>query len=339
MGLAFVQLGFFVYGYLTVVWTHDVAWAIAGPATLWFGLVWSAIQPGEQQVHFHVHTLLTLLLGVWTGATFVWRFGNPRLIDLRIFHIDDTSRRPLIFTPMAVGYIVQALLITLGVYYLRGDFSDGAGTVSEAAALGAGLTLVIFFGVTLVTTIAGKLVVPSENKADPFLATHRTRADRLNIKNLLVYAALLATPAIYDVLFLSGFDTWHGAVLLATLVVVYFLFFWYKGYVAWWVDDGQSLFYSAYLGGSQRIYEEFISKEEVLWFILLSGGVHFVSMLVGWLVDIFTDAGDPTPLVLAFGALAVFWTVVFVVLSAFDIKFDQPEWDKFHKPGYHKFIA
>ncbi len=321
MALDFVQLEFFVYGFLFVAWTHDIGWAIAGPMILWFGIVWTGIHRedvDELQFQFHVYTLLTLLFGVWTGMVFVWRLRSPRMVDFRTFHVDKGGRLDL-FTPAAASYIVQVFLITLGVYYLLGTFSDGAGSVSDAVALGVGLTLVIVFSVTLIITVVVKTV--GYGVTDP----NRRRIDRLNIKNGLPLAALLATPAIYDYLALSGFDTWHGAVLLAALVVLYFLFFWYQGYIAWWVNDGDSFLYKTYLDQQHRSrsgnlaqgYEALHSKAEVLWFIMLSGGVHFLSMLAGWLVDIFSADGDPVPLVILFLLLAFFWSMVFIVISEF----------------------
>ena len=327
MALDFVQLEFFAYGFLVAVWTHDVAWALAGPMLLWFGVTWAGIHRedvDEQQFDFHVYTLITLLLGAWTGVMFVWHLRTPRLFDVRMFHTDDRGQVKRV-TPVAVAYVAQIFLITIGGYYLLGSFSDGLGTVSDGAALAAGWSLIVVFSVSLVVTAVVALTghgFVSFDGADDNNNNNQVRVDRLNLKNMLSLAFFLTASAVYDYLALNGFDTWHGAILLAALVLLYFLFYWYKGYVAWWVNTGQSFFYrDGYLGlrrgSNARSHEEFSSSAGVLWFILFVGGVHFVSMLVGWLVDISTEDGEPVFIVIAYGALTIFWTLLFWLVGSF----------------------
>ncbi len=328
MALDFVQLEFFAWGFLVTVWTHDAAWAIAGPMLLWFGVAWAAIHredADEQQFDFHVYTLITLLLGVWTGVMFVWQLRTPRLFDMRVFHTDDHGQIKRV-TPVAAAYLAQIFLIVVGVYYLRGSFSDGLGVVSDGEALTGGLILTIGFGIALLLTAVlalrgyGFVLFAPHNAPTHYYS--QLRIDRLNVKNVLALTVLLSTPVIYDELAERDFDTWHGAILLAALVLLYFLFYWYKGYVAWWLNNEQSFFYrNGYLGlrrgATAPSNEEFSSSAGVLWFIVFSGGVHFVSMLVGWLVDISTEAGEPKPLVFAFAGLAVLWTLLFWIAGFF----------------------
>ncbi len=315
MSLDFVQLEFFMYGYILVVWTQSIGWAIAGPAMVWFGITWTAIHREDadpQQFEFHTYTFITLLMGVWTGMMYVWQFRSPRLFDLRVFHVDQWGHYSK-FTPAAASYIVQVLLITLGVYYLMGTFSDGNAMLSNSAATVIGVFLVVVFSLTLLATVAIKVAGFSlSGETGPI----QKRIDRLNVKNGLSMAFFLATPAVYDYLALNDFDTWHGAVLLAVIFLLYALFFLYKGYVAWWIDPKAGFFYHRRYLGCNNCNEEFRSAWDVAFFILFSGGTHWVSMLIGWLVDISTKDGDPVPLTITFAGLAAGWSLLYCLAGA-----------------------
>ncbi len=280
--LDFAQLEFFTYGFIGVVWTRSLWFTLAITHVLWFGISWTGIHrndPDANQFAFHVFINISMLLGVWTGAWWLWAFRTPFWIDTRFVRDDG------LLMPVVPGIAASALTIVLGYFYANGNFSE---TVPQATALGVGITLLVVGTVLFV----GLFVYA-------WITHHDAQRGRMNVKYLIPMMVLFATSAIYDFLFLGGFDVWHGAVLVASLIVIYALIY---VYIVAWKPSGE-----------QEVYTE---KGEVVLFVVGTGVIHTGTMFIAWLVDIGTDR-DVEPVVATIGAMTIVWTVALVLVRVF----------------------
>ncbi len=287
--LDFVQLEFFVYGFIGVIWTHSLWFPLALNTILWFGMVWTAIHredPDDEQFEFHVYSLLEILFGVWTGFWFLWALRTPMLWDVRIMRRDKAGK--LQFTFVTTLIIVGALLAALGVYYVTLKFEG----VSNNVALGVGSTLIVVGSILIIAMLIYAWVTKNDDGDG-----------RLTVKYLLYLALLISTPAVYDYLVIAGFDRFHGLILLAVLIAIYVTAYFYIIYAK--PPDSKDYFDDD---------KKKVDKKEVIIFLVFSGIIHFFTMLAGWLVDINTGS-RVVPIVITIGTLTAFWTILLILIA------------------------
>ncbi len=309
MSLDFVQPEFFAYGFIMMLYTHDAFASIGFPWIVWTFLTWTAVHrldTDEIQFEHHVWTFVSLVSGVWTAWAMVANLSGPRLFDLEQFpeKRGGIGRRHRFVVPLLFAF---ALVITAGVYYLLGNFSD-VSSVTESESLAIGLPLTIGAGLAILGLVVFLLDGPDDKPiAEKF-------EDRQDVKYGLVAVFLVAVPAVlYDYLFLNDFDTFHGLVAIGALLVLYVLLYFYIGYFGFG-SDGTNAFYRSYLGvrdaSTYSIQKDrILDHAEALRIVLWSGSIQILSLLAAWLVDIAT--GDEIiPVVITNVALAVWWTLV-----------------------------
>ncbi len=351
----FVQLEFFMYGLVGLVFTHNF-WAPGGITLyLWTGIVWSAIHRfdfDEQRFEFQVISQISLWLGAAVGLAFFMIFKTPRL-----FNIDPTENTEVKngrgapirtrYTPEGWLAFVSILFVTLGVYYVSEDFvrrtegpvppgptmdicdptiiepMEPAGTgVSESTSIGVGTTLIIVFGILFILVVIYSLVQEDA----------RTRARRLLIKYMFVVAVRMTTAAIYDFTTDVAFVGFNALILVISLLVLSVLEYFYIGYIAWWVeghgfvyDKGRFLGKAAEKDPSPDFFQ---SRAQVLFFVVMFGTVHVVTMALGGGIDAI-ECNNTEAIVIAFGAISVFWILLFLVIRYFFMGgatfFDKPD--------------
>ncbi len=289
--LDLAQLDFFVYGFIFVIWTHSLWFPLAIISILWFGMTWTAIHrkdDDKEQFEFHVYTLLEIFFSIWTGFWFLWALETPRWWDIRIIRPDNSK-----ITAVTTLIIIGIIFINLGYLYVNGNFEG----VSKDVALYVGIALIVIGAILFIGTLIYAWVSFDD-----------VGYGRLTVKYFLPLAVLISTPAIYDFLALAGFDTYHGPVLLAALVVIYFLMYFYIVKVK--VKIGKDL---------KTAYYNDADEKKVIIFLSFSFVIHFVTMAVAWGVDISTGS-EVVPLVITIGSLAAFWTIFLIFIRLFFIK-------------------
>ncbi len=287
--LDFVQLEFFVYGFILVIWTHSLWFPLAIISILWFGMSWTAVHrkdDDKEQFEFHVYTFLEIIFGIWTGFWFLWALKTPKWWDIRIIRPNNFK-----ITAVTTLIIIGTIFINLGYLYVNGNFEG----VSKDVAKGVGIALIVIGAILFIGTLIYAWV-----------SFANVGYGRLTVKYFLPLAVLISTPAIYDFLALAGFDKWHGAVLLAALVVIYFLMYFYIVKVKVKVKIGKDL--------KMAYYNDDDDEKKVVIFLSFSFVIHFVTMLAGWLVDINTGS-RVIPLVITIGSLTAFWTIFLIFIA------------------------
>lgn len=356
MALDFVQLEFFMYGLVGLVYTHDF-WVPAGISfALWAGIVWTSIHRfdfDEQQFDFHVYSQIALWLGVAVGYAFVLIFRTPRMFNVQPFENIEVRGRagsPIKTRRTPEGWLfwVTILLVTLGVYYVSGDFvrreegpdppcppvgdvcdpfieepSEPEGTgVSQSTSNAVGGTLIAVFGAAFIALFLWSLI---RNDS-------RTRARRLLVKYMLLVAVKLSTAAIYDFTMDVAFVGFNTFILSLSLIVISVLEYFYIAYVAWWVD-GHGWLYDRrlYLGKrseSDPSPDFFQTRPQVLFFVIMFGTVHLLSMAIAGGIDAIA-CNNVIDVMITFGALSVFWIVMFLVVQFWLMRgmdlFDGPD--------------
>lgn len=306
MPLDFIQLEFFVYGFIGTIYLRDWFPSLAINSILYYGFVWAGVHredPEPNRFIFHVFPLIIIILGILVGLLFIYAFNTPRLFDVRIFRDRDNTNvnTKRTFAPETSLFILFALTITFGVYYVDGFFSDGNGTVSTSVALGVGWTLIAVGTILLIATLSWSLTTDND---------HRNK--RLDVKYLIPFSVLLATAAIYDFPHNAGFDTFHGLILIASLIIIYVLLYFYIGYVGM-RSNGKNWTYSTFFSGNKVDTDRFKDSKHVFYFVIFSALIHISVMTIAYLVDIFTGS-EVDPVVITLGVSSAFWVIILLII-------------------------
>ncbi len=285
-----------MYGFVSVVFTHD---PFVGPAiylVLWLALAWITkhrLDPPDAQIHVHISEQAALWSGVLVGAVLVAVLRTPQLLEFRPFRTESgkgrrSAARPGLY-PFNFLFLLAVVVTVAGTYGLEDEWE---GVLSFGARTAMGVVLIVLGVLLLLYAAVQMFRLPRTD-------------DRLDFKYVWPFALLLTTPAIYDypVLVAPEFRPWQGLILLAVVLLLYVAFYFYaKGVRAGGVGDA--------LYGDARA-----SCRWTLWV----GATHLATYGAAWAVDEATGGADVVAVLIAVLAASVAaWLVLaaYAVLSA-----------------------
>ena len=311
MVLAGAVFGFWIYGWLTVVFSHSLWLGAAVVFTIAHGVIWAAdhfLDPPSLNWHFQT----TLTFGYWLGAfsayAFVIALNSPLVVDAR--SVVHEKKRRTSLTPVSFWtavLIVAAVLLTASINWLAGRYRAQLGLDQSTANVFGVISAVI--GIVLLFLSVAFLIT----EYLPFVRLPQSlREERgrgvLNLKGLLVLGLAAFTMFFYDSFLDEPGRPWQGFIHLASVIVVYAIIVWP---VLLFVPGG---------GPFDPFYR---NTSTTLWFVLWVGVIHLGASAVGFATDEISKQ-DISAVWFAMLVYSVLIFVVFLAANAIGFRIVQP---------------
>ncbi len=277
MVLSGAVFGFWIYGWLTVIYTLNLWFGAAVVFTISNGIIWAAdhfLDPPSLDWHFHTTLTFAYWLGAFTAYGAILLLNIPRLLNILSIEYDEKKYSSedwgikrktwrAFLTPRAfwtLMFVISAILLTAAINWLVGRFQPQLGLDQSLANIYGGISLAI----ALLLLIAAIVLLILETWPGTF---KKPKGQGItNLKGLIGLAAGASTMYFYDAFLINPGRPAQGFIHLAAVLVAYL--------IVWLI-----LFF---IPSPDPFYKN-ISLS--LTFIAIVGGAHFFASIVGFATD------------------------------------------------------
>lgn len=315
MGIDFVELEFWTYGFAGGLFTYSVFPTYGVMAMLWFGAVFMGIHLEDKTIFlidFHTWPFVSISCGLAVGLSLAWLLRLQVLVDTTIRNTRNVKRN---WAPEFSILVLGSILLTLAFYYLNGNMSDGDAILSFMTARQLGFAMLA----------AGAIVIVFW-----FYYCFWSRGDRfnkvMNGKYGLVVSVLLAVaPSVYDFIHNYGFSPHHVWATLVAIVLQWIGIYLILGYVYFYKNSkgrhrptcGGAGFFGGYTkkkNGKKNslCIDRLMSGRQLTLLVILGGISQFLVYVVAGPIDVITGAANVPPVVAAIGGVSALLVAAFV---------------------------
>ncbi len=283
MELDFLIVAWFVYGFLGVIWTSNIWFALGVPFIILINIFWPAFHVGdtvENQIIFHVVFTGVLLMGWILGLVFLIVLKPKQIVNIDWTDKDNKN------TPVLTFISIGVLLITTGIVLLIVDWPS----LSDVQEIAIGITLVVIGGLILLISI----ILAYQGRKNKVML--------VSVAALPLFVLLLVTPVIYEFLpLIPAVAKWRGLILIAVLIVIYIPLYWIL-----------KLIFVNILKQDETPKLKEKLEGQLKEFVIFSALIHITYILAMWIVDI-TTGTDTLPLVITAAVVVLVWSIILII--------------------------
>lgn len=256
-----------MFGFVPVLWTHDVWWPGGAFLPIFFAVTWPALYRTYPEMPDQIHLHTSVVIIYWIGATLAlcvaWSFKTPRLIDTSSFFSDERDcAKPKLsktnFHILSVALLINAEYIAFQYYE---EFFSFSSSLMIAGAL-LFLYLIINIG--------------------SYMIARYHKEYKENSGNLSLVCSILFTHVIGDTLIylFPILKEWYGIFQFLFLLVVFYPVFLYKAKSHFTVDI------LIKESDKKKILKR---KKRIQTLVLTTAIIHSFGYLITWTFDILDD--------------------------------------------------